>query len=394
MSDSNLPRIAFISQYQPGFGEKLKSPYKAETHSTQWNDPSFFSEHGGNRGNLVWMESIYKIFKYDRNKSRHISREEFVEDYKSIDENFDFVVINMACWITNNPAEVDLLPPNYFAKVKLKKCKLVCLGNGCEKHAYIKSNPNISKNDFSVRTIELLQWMVDNADIFSVRGDETKKTLKEIFNIDAISLGCPALYSFPNSINGISLPPVKDSILATTGYFQPSIGRCRASYQKAFHAFKSVNYFCQDYYRFDTPSNIEFPSHAKHSDLVDIKINEADGSVLNYPFKTDGIDKMYAPNDIDTWRGVLSMHDYYIGTRLHGAILSLQAGVFPAIFCNDERPLEVARFVGMPYLNTDIDSSFDVKNTFTKDSLNDFKNKYRMRYNQFYEALTGIGLVL
>ena len=392
MSDSNLPRIAFLSQHQPGFEDKLKSPYKAETHSTQWNDSSFFRKHGGNRGNLVWMESIYRIFKYDRNNSRHISRAELVADYKTIDENFDFVIINMACWITNNSNAGDLLPPNYFAKIKLKKCKLVCLGNGCEKYTYTKWNPNLSKNDFDPRTAELLHWMADNADIFSVRGDETKKTLKEIFNIDSIALGCPALYSFPNSINAISLPPVKDSILATAGYLNNN----KPFRNIAYSAFKSVNYFCQDYYRFDTPSNIEFPPCAKPSDLVDTKINEADGSVLNYPFEIDGVDKMYAPNDVDTWRGVLSMHDYYIGSRLHGAILSLQAGVFPAIFHNDERPLEVARLVGMPHspLNADIEDSFDVGAVFSEDSLENFKKKYRMRYNIFYEELTGIGLVL
>ena len=392
MSDSNLPRIAFLSQHQPGFEDKLKSPYKAETHSTQWNDSSFFRKHGGNRGNLVWMESIYRIFKYDRNNSRHISREELVADYKTIDENFDFVIINMACWITNNSSAGDLLPPNYFAKIKLKKCKLVCLGNGCEKYTYTKWNPNLSKNDFDPRTAELLHWMADNADIFSVRGNETKKTLKEIFNIDSIALGCPALYSFPNSIDAISLPPAKDSILATGGNLE------NKSYFKAFSAFKSVNYFCQASYRFDTPSNIEVPPQARPSDLVNIKINEADGSVLNYPFEIDGMDKIYAPNDLDTWRGVLSMHDYYIGSRLHGAILSLQAGTFPAIrpsawFNNDERLLEIARLVGMPYLNTDTDS-FDVKDLFTEDSLENFKKKYRMRYNLFYEALSSVGLVL
>lgn len=391
MSDSNLPRIAFISQYQQGFESKLKSPYKSETHSTQWNDQSFFRKHGGNRGNLVWMESVYRIFKYDRHNSCAIPLDKLVKEYKTIDENFDFVIINMACWINDAPERLHHLPPNYFAKLKFKKCKVVCLGNGCVKNTYVKSNPNISKNHFHSRIIELLNWMADNADIFSVRGDETKKTIKEIFNIDSVALGCPSLYSFPNSIDGISLPPVEDSILATAGYLSSN----KLFWKKAYSAFKSVNYFCQDYYRFDSPSNIEFPPHVKPSDLVDVKINEADGSVLNYPFEIDGVDKMYAPNDIDTWRGVLSMHDYYIGSRLHGALLSLQAGIFPAVFHNDERPLEVARLVGMPHFPLAADTdSFDVKDLFTEDSLEVFKKKYRMRYNLFYEALTSIGLVL
>ena len=389
MSDTNLPRIAFVNQYSTGF-DKIKSPYKSETDITQWNDASIFNKAGGNRGNLVWMESVYRIFKYDLNNSCTIGIGELVRNYKTIDENFDFVIINMACWITNVSDRLHLLPPNYFSELKFKKCKVICLGNGGVKNTYIKSNPNISKNDFCTAVIELLRWMSDNADVLSVRGEETKKTLKEVFNIDSIALGCPSLYSFPNSIDNISLPSVEDSILATGSNL---VKESYHKYFKAFNVFKSVNYFCQSHYKFDSPSNIEFPRQAKPSGLTDIKINEADGSILNYPFKIDGIDKMYAPNNIDTWRGVLSMHDYYIGSRLHGALLSLQAGIFPAIFCNNERPLEVARLVGMPYLNTDIDS-FDIKELFTEDSLKNFKKKYRMRYNRFYKTLSSVGLVL
>lgn len=57
MSDSNLPRIAFVNQYPTGFN-KIKSPYKSETDITQWDDTSIFNNAGGNRGNLVWMASV------------------------------------------------------------------------------------------------------------------------------------------------------------------------------------------------------------------------------------------------------------------------------------------------------------------------------------------------
>ena len=389
MSDSNLPRIAFVNQYPTVFN-KIKSPYRSETDITQWNDTSILNRAGGNRGNLVWMESVYRIFKYDLNNSCAIGINRLVKDYKTIDENFDFVIINMACWITNVSEGLHLLPPNYFSELKFKKCKVICLGNGGVRKTYIKSNPNLSKDNFCTAIIELLRWMADNADILSVRGEETKRTLKEVFNIDSIALGCPSLYSFPNSIDNISLPPVEDSILASGSNL---VKGSYHKYFKSFRVFKSVNYFCQSHYEFDAPSNIEFPRQAKPSDLVNIKINEADGSVLNYPFEIDGIDKMYAPNNVDTWRGVLSMHDYYIGSRLHGALLALQAGIFPAVFSNDERLLEVARLVGMPHLNLDTES-FDIKNLFTEDSLKDFKKKYRMRHNLFYKALSSVGLVL
>jgi len=382
--DNNLPRIFFVGQYPKVFN-KIESPYKSETSFSEWNDKSFYMENGGNRGNLVWQESVFRILSYDTLNSKTGTFKYLYENQKKIDDEFDFIIINLACWINNRPFILN----NFIPKLKLKKSKIICLGNGCTKNGYKISNPNLSKDFFHPSVIESLHWMSDNADVFSVRGESTRQTLKEILNIDSVALGCPSAYAFPNSINNISLPSFKNSILSTASYLNPN-----SPHLKVFSQFKSVNYFCQSYFDFKSPSNIEFPPGSNASDIIDVKINEANGEVLNYPFKIDGIDKIYASNDVDNWRGVLSMHDYYIGSRIHCAILSLQAGVFPFIYYDDERPLEIASLIGMPHLNSKDSNNFDLKNVFSEVNLKNFKKQYSSSYNSFKEYLSKEGLVL
>lgn len=382
--NDNLPRIFFVQQNPEAFN-KIKSSRKSETSFPEWNDKSFFIENGGNRGNLVWQESPFRIFSYDTLNSRAGMFWELYENRKNIDDEFDFIILNQACWISGGQFQ----PYKFLnSTLRFKKCKVISLGNGCVKNGYLNSNPNLSKSFFHPSVLETLKWISDNVEIFSVRGESTKQTLKEILNIDSIALGCPSAYAFPNSINNISLPPFEDSILATASYLNQN-----SPHLKVFNQFKSTNYFSQSYFGFDSPSNIEFPPGANISDVIDVKINEASGEVLNYQFKIEGIDKMYASNDVDNWRGVLSMHDYYIGSRIHCAILSLQAGVFPFIYYDDERPLEIASLIGMPHLNSKIHNSYRLDEVFNQAKLNLFKQKYLKQFNLFKKTMSASGLL-
>lgn len=386
---SNLPRIFFVGQYPKAF-DKSKSPYKSETSFSEWSDLSFFSKNGGNRGNLVWQESVFRLLSYDDLNSKVGSFKELNENQKKIDDEFDFIVINLACWISDKLFK----PHNFISNLKFKKSKVICLGNGSVKNGYIKSNPNLSKSFFHPSVVQSLEWMADNAEIFSVRGQSTRQTLKKILNIDSIALGCPSAYVFPDSINNIRLKSFKDSFLASADYLcKYDVINLPIIYNE-FNKFKSSSYFCQSSFQFFNGSNIEFPKGTKLNEIYNVKINEFDGSLKNYPFKIKNLNKIYAPNNVDNWRGVLSMHDYYIGARLHCAMLSLQAGVFPFIYYDDERPLEVANLIGMPHMNSSSNDSFELEEIFSKKNLKNFQQKYKESYNIFRKTISQTGLVL
>ena len=51
----------------------------------------------------------------------------------------------------------------------------------------------------------------------------------------------------------------------------------------------------------------------------------------------------------------MKKYDLYLGTRLHGAIAALNAGVPALLFCHDSRTLEAAEFCGIPNVRVPTD---------------------------------------
>ena len=67
--------------------------------------------------------------------------------------------------------------------------------------------------------------------------------------------------------------------------------------------------------------------------------------------------------DVQAWMDYLRRFDFVIGTRLHGAMLALQAGVPAACIAHDSRTLELCETMGMPA------RSFAEIGTLTQDNL-------------------------
>jgi hypothetical protein len=387
----NLPRIAF------GVFDKtsLETLYTPKSYTSGCESIDTFFKRGGNRGNLAWVESVFRILKYDSNNSYIYEYGELLDNNKYIDDNFDYLIINLAAWIHGVHPLGNIVKNIY--KTKFKKCKVIALGNGCEHKYYIKNNSDLSKKDFDQSVVDLVNWFSDTAEIFSVRGEETQKTLKQIFNIDATALGCPSVYSFPNSIDDIVITPFKDALCASADYLDRYEGlnpRMKDLYKK----FKSVDYFCQACQRHKHGlTHIELPMDADVSRFNEIVVNEADGLVKNYPHTIPNVNKVYAQSNINTWRGVMSKYQYYVGTRLHCAVIAMQCGVFPFIYYHDTRPLEVAELIGMPHKRLEHEFKYDsveLSDVFNEKNLEHFKNMYKLRHSKFVDTLNNVGLVI
>jgi hypothetical protein len=64
---------------------------------------------------------------------------------------------------------------------------------------------------------------------------------------------------------------------------------------------------------------------------------------------------------IDDWRDALSDYDLVIGTRIHGCVLGMLAGVPPVLITHDTRTQEMARLLGLPQRRMDDPSLFDAR---------------------------------
>jgi hypothetical protein len=63
-----------------------------------------------------------------------------------------------------------------------------------------------------------------------------------------------------------------------------------------------------------------------------------------------GIATVY-PIDPHVWIRDLTTYDFSVGTRIHGAIAAVQAGIPSAIFCHDSRTRELAQWFKLPFVD-------------------------------------------
>ncbi len=95
--------------------------------------------------------------------------------------------------------------------------------------------------------------------------------------------------------------------------------------------------------------------------------------------------------DTDMWIKELTNYDIYVGTRLHGVIAALLAGIRSLLVVHDSRTLEVSKFCSIPHVR--IDNLKEVLTQYQVDMLYDtinmdeyyqaFKNNY-MGLKNFY----------
>ena len=80
--------------------------------------------------------------------------------------------------------------------------------------------------------------------------------------------------------------------------------------------------------------------------------------------------------DVRSWMDFLGRFDFVVGTRVHGAILALQAGVPAACIAHDSRTLELCKTMGVPVRHyTEID-------VLTRDNLFDYFSFDRERFTE------------
>lgn len=300
-----------------------------------------------NKGNMIHGEAPARMFQSDREGSCYVSVEALVESgwsaeriSEKLNAHFDLVVFSTANAIRPNHN------PGCTAEVlDGLKIDFIVLGMGVQNplpQTTTSLHPNL---------IQLLEVCNRKAKIFGVRGLETRDWLKSVGFNQAKVLGCPSMYVYPKNILGISAPdPAGVTSAVTGGYINGRVRRSSAiiGLFKGFDA----HYIMQE----------EIASWKKQGLLKagqDI-YNDATGEICrdtaNKILKEIHDEEMPFSSyrwfqDPNAWRMFVSRFDFYLGDRLHGGIVSLQAGVPAIMLAEDRRVIEIADFFNIPRIS-------------------------------------------
>lgn len=182
--------------------------------------------------------------------------------------------------------------------------------------------------------------VLDRSTSIGVRGEFTKSYLVDLgFPADSIDvIGCPSLFTYGGSLRVYRTKDEigPDSLLALN--LSPGVPDIGPFSQRHAHAYPELVYVGQD--REDLDLLLYGTSLPGHQDPT--TPTHMDHSLYRE-------DRMRMFLDGWTWIDFLATRDFVFGTRFHGNVAALLAGVPAMLLTHDSRTAELAEYHGIPH---------------------------------------------
>ncbi len=303
----------------------------------------FFKLSGGNTGNLVFCHAISRIFNTDANSYSWGS------ELKHLNKSSDRLVVPLANQLGSH---VDLAKlADVFSNISIP---LIGVGLGAQGPI-----SGIDPNSIPDGSWKWLKAMISNAPCeqpnISLRGELTLEAIRSKGMAQhCIVTGCPSNFINPSNMLGREIYRRRGNglrrIAVVAGNpFLPQFRILEQSLVKLMESNDGV-YICQhplDMVRLSLGENISIERNnmISYRDYINPTLSE--DKFLEW-FRRYS----YSYSSVPEWILAMKRFDVVVGTRIHGVMAGIQAGVPSVCLCIDSRTLELCQTMGIPYLNS------------------------------------------
>lgn len=311
---------------------------------------------GQNTGNLAFHYGIQNLFK---NSMQSISWGSSIENINAAGE-----LAIMPC-ANQLGAHVDL--GTFSQKLSEMTPRILSIGLGAQGSVNLDAIPDIPQGTLDwVRQI-ILHAKANDIPNITVRGDFTKKVMDHYgFGDNCVSLGCPSLFINPSVELGLRLEKrykeqnfKKIGIAAGHPAWKPlvnierSLVKIMEEYQGEYIVQADPNMIAMSRGDF---GNIDKAFFSMFKEYVNPSFT--DEQMLNWIKRY-----MVTFFDIPAWLEYLKRFDFVIGSRIHGVMLALQAGVPGVCIAHDSRIRELCEKSNIPWIAAhEVRDGFNINN--------------------------------
>ncbi len=324
-----------------------------------------------NVGNLLFSNSVYKnLYSDDTQITMYTKNQATDADY--INENYDAYLIPLANAFRKSYRE------KLIETTKLVKAlKIPCIVIGVGLQSDINSPSNSYPFDEEVK--QFMSAILEKSSCVGVRGEVTEKYLKGLGFNDVRVIGCPSMYYWGNK-----LPD--NSSDANQSLFKISInGKNNDNDEVKKYLFNSG----YDY--------VFIPQTTHELKMMLSGSGSKEKSKNYYPDSLQN--KAYLENrvkfclNMNSWINLLKSRDMSIGTRIHGNIAAVLAGIPAYIIASDSRVAELAEYHEIPYCEMNkFDFSQDIYSLYQKTDFKKIYTNHQERYDTFRSFMKENGL--
>lgn len=295
-----------------------------------------------NTGNLLFLDAIYRTLVSPDTElvpdSMGSERRGLDQAYiDRINDEFDMVVLPLA-----NAFRPDFLNPLTRLATLVEGLKIPvvvpCVGG----QARLGADPLTTDPEVNQASHRFISAVLERSHSIGIRGELTLEYLVGLgFEADRFEIvGCPSLHvSEPNTM--VHNPTGRLSTNAKVAInLTPQVPAAQELLDHSLGHYPNLTYLAQDH---ETAALL----------LWGEPFEAAPGmpGSLDHPLITEN--KIRLITDPRPWLDFLSDHEFVAGTRIHGNIAALLAGVPALTLAHDSRTLELCRFHQIPHLELD-----------------------------------------
>ena len=340
---------------------------------------------GSNSGNLIFAHSVARIIMTEgtqidtfRTSDWTDTPEELSKVAEYYNETYDMMILPLA-----NAIRVSFIDDLKLMTKVIRQLTIPCVIIG------VGIQTNLEKDLTNKRlarvTKKFIRSVLEKSAMVGVRGEITGDYLKSLGFIpekDYTVIGCPSLFMY-----GRNLP-----VPMERGLTQRSRVACNSKIQlpQNFHDFmyRSLKAIPDHYY---IPQVIEeirrmyiglpYPKEFNKNRIP----NYFPAGMFSTVYKKD---RGLAMTNVVSWIEFLSKMDFCFGSRIHGNIAGILAGVPVHIFVSDARIMELVDYHHIPYtMIRDIDDSTNIFEIYERSDHTSVLDGHEARFMHFLDFL-------
>ncbi|MFE7747783.1 polysaccharide pyruvyl transferase family protein [Streptomyces sp. NPDC057428] len=353
-----------------------KSPFDVDTLEQSLHRDVFAT----NTGNLIFSDASHKILTTPRAEVFSNGIRTDPSAAERINEEFDVFVVPLA----------NAFRPTFERPLKrmtqlIKKLRIPVVVLGVGAQADLKYDAaRLKPMEPTVRAF--VTEVLNRSASIGVRGEFTEQYLKNMGFRDVEVIGCPSMFmngetftveKKSESLSAESRISVNGSHSAVRSHGLDAI--IRQAHERYPHLrFVGQNLLEAQLLHWRETSNpigaqTSMPTHPSH------------------PMYREGKVRLYI--DPATWIEELRAFDFSFGSRIHGNIAALLAGVPSTVLCSDSRTLELCRYFGIPHRKiSETPKNIDPAELYEAADFGDLVNGHKERFLRFTGFMEKNGL--
>lgn len=329
-----------------------------------------------NIGNRLWLQGIMSAIDTQENKYDFLPNQ---IDPDRINVEYDFIILPMANifnekYLSNIRELADI-----FAKIRIPIYIIAC---GAQASSYEALDELIEK--IGEESKRFIGAVYEANGEFGLRGNFTKEFFDRLGFPSAVVTGCPSLYQFGRDFSVCSGRPSKADVRPVFN------GKIDVSKRLLDH-FNKSHYMDQDMFWTEL--------YAEKTQAVSFRTALA--CYANYGIGAMELladDRVRLIPDMYNWKTFLTEqgYNYAFGTRIHGNIMAILAGIPATVIAMDSRTREMAEFFDIPFVLHEDRHVYTVDEFYhilSQADYTKFNESFRQKYDCFAAFLTSHGIV-